>query len=380
MERTTEILKNTTNIIQNALTVNRPYTTNLLMYAILLVVIGVVVYYNVYYNNYIKSKCKLIQRVYKDFAKVTSINPDDPKYKNYKLRDYYIKTAYNCCALGDFKNTYVDLCALDNVLKQGVRCLDFEIYSLKGKPVVAVSSKDEYYIKESFNSILLGDVLDHINNYAFSGSKCPNSKDPLILHFRIKSKNKPMYDVMAELIYTKLSTRLLEPSYGNEYNGNNLSSDNIKDFMGKIIVSVDKANPLFEDTKMKEITNIASNSIFMRALRDDGVKFTPDFEELIEFNKKNITISMPNLSSTDENVEAAVHMRYGCQCIAMNYQNYDEHLEFIDTFFENEGHAFVLKPEELRYTPTVINNPPQQNPQLSFGPRVVSKPYVDIKI
>lgn len=380
MEKTIEILKNTSETIKNTLSANQSYTGNIVMYFILLCLIGVVIYYNIYYNNYIKSKCKLIQRVYKDFAKLTSINPDDPKYKNNKLRDYYIKTAYNCCALGDFKNTYVDLCALDNVLKQGVRCLDFEVYSLKGKPVVAVSSTDEYYIKESFNSIYLGDVLDHINNYAFSGSKCPNSKDPLILHFRIKSKNKPMYDSMAELIQTKLSSRLLPPSYGNENNGNNLTSENISEFMGKIIISVDKVNPIFEDTKLKEITNIASNSIFMRALRDDDVKFTPDFDELIEFNKKNITISMPNLSSTDDNIEAAVHMRYGCQCIAMNYQNYDEHLEFIDSFFENEGHAFVLKPDELRYIPVVINNPPSQNPQLSFGPRVVSKPYVDIKI
>lgn len=366
--------------IVSSLVNNTSLMNKIIMYLIIAFVIGVLVYYKIYYNNYISSKCKLIKRVYKDYAKLASINPDDVNYKNYKLRDYYIKTSYNCCALGDFKNTYVDLCALENVLKQGVRCLDFEIYSLNGKPVVAVSSKDEYYIKESFNSLELGTILDFLNNYAFSGSTTPNSKDPLILHFRIKSKNKPMYDVMAELIQTKLSSRLLGSNYSNENNGNNLTMEPITSFMGKIIIAVDKHNPLFEDTKMKEVTNIASNSLFMRALRDDDVKFTPDFEELVEFNKKNMTISMPNLSPSDTNIEAAIHMRYGCQCIAMNYQNYDEHLEFIDSFFENEGHAFVLKPEELRYIPVVIKNPQQQDPSLSFGPRVVSKPYVDIKI
>jgi hypothetical protein len=143
---------------------------------------------------------------------------------------------------------------------------------------------------------------------------------------------------------------------------------------------VDKQNPLFEKTKMREITNIASNSIFMRALRDDDVKFTPNFEELIEFNKKNMTLSMPNLSSSDDNIEAAIHMRYGCQFIAMNYQNYDEHLEFIDSFFENEGHAFVLKPAELRFVPVTIDNTPKQDPNLSFGERTASKPYFNIKI
>ena len=39
----------------------------------------------------------------------------------------YIKTAYNCCSGGNYKNDYVDLCVLKNILKQGVRGLDFEI-------------------------------------------------------------------------------------------------------------------------------------------------------------------------------------------------------------------------------------------------------------
>jgi len=178
------------------ITTNSTLMTNIIMYLIIGGVVGLLVYYNIYFNNYINSKCKLIKRVYKNYAKLASINPNDVNYKDNKLRDYYIKTAYNCCALGDFKNTYVDLCALENVLKQGVRCLDFEIYSLNGKPVVAVSSKDDYFIKESFNSLDLGSVLDYINNYAFSGSIAPNSNDPLLLHFRIKSENIKMYDTL----------------------------------------------------------------------------------------------------------------------------------------------------------------------------------------
>ena len=49
---------------------------------------------------------------------------------NKNLRDFYIKTAYNCCASGQFKNDYVGACALYNAIAQGVRCLDFEIYCL----------------------------------------------------------------------------------------------------------------------------------------------------------------------------------------------------------------------------------------------------------
>jgi len=371
-----ETLKNTLSSVKSA---PPSLLGNLLVYFMIALIVGLIIYYNRYYNTYITSKCKVLTRIYKDYAKLTSINQNDMNYK-YNLRDYYVKTAYNCCAIGDFKNTYVDLCSLENALKQGVRCLDFEIYSMNGRPVVAVSSKDEYYIKETFNSLDLGTVLDYINNYAFSGSKAPNSKDPLLLHFRIKSNNKPMYDTMAELIQTKLSSRLLNAKYNNEFSGNNLGAEPITGFMGKIIIIVDKQNPLFEDTKMDEITNIASNAVFMRALREDDVKYTPDYEELVEFNKKNMTISMPNLSSSNANIEAVIHKRYGCQFIAMNYQNYDEHLEFIDSFFENEGHAFVLKPEELRFVPVYIDKPPDQDPKLSFGPRSVEKPYATINI
>jgi hypothetical protein len=45
------------------------------------------------------------------------------------LNDYYIKSAYNACSGGNYKNGFVNICNLKSVLKQGVRGLDFEIYS-----------------------------------------------------------------------------------------------------------------------------------------------------------------------------------------------------------------------------------------------------------
>lgn len=368
------ITKMTKNMLLN-ISIN-----DIVVYFTLAIIIGVIIYYTIYYTNYVSSKCGTLQKLYKDYAKIASFSSSDPNYKEYKLRDYYIKTAYNCCALGDFKNTYVDTCGLEAVLKQGVRCLDFEIYSLNNKPIVAVSSKEEYHIKETLNSVELNKVLDHINNYAFSGSKAPNPNDPLILHFRIKSKNEKMYDTMAEMIQTKLSSRLLGTKYNNEFNGKDLGDELLSDFQNKIIIIVDKENPLFEKTKMNEVTNIASNSMFMRALRNDSIVYAPDFNELIEFNKKHMTISMPNLTPSDENIPSSVHMKYGCQFIAMNYQNYDENLEFIETFFEDAGHAFVLKPEHLRFIPITIDKPEPQDPKLSYAPREYQKPYVKYTI
>ena len=83
------------------------------------------------------------------------------------MRDYYIKTAYNCCALGEFKNTFVSLCALKEVIRQGVRCLDFEVYSINNDPVIAVSSLSDYNIKESYNSLAFEKVMETIRTCLF---------------------------------------------------------------------------------------------------------------------------------------------------------------------------------------------------------------------
>ena len=101
-------------------------------------------------STYLSSHCGDIDYIYNDIGKVANFNVGSIENKGKMLRDYYIKTAYNCCAIGNFKNTYVSTCALKQVIRQGARCLDFEIYSLNDMPVVAVSSQEDYNIKESF--------------------------------------------------------------------------------------------------------------------------------------------------------------------------------------------------------------------------------------
>ena len=70
------------------------------------------------------------------------------------LRDYYICSSYNSCCGGEFKNDYVDTVPLTEVIKKGARLLDFEIYSIKNKPVISASSQNSFNIKGMYNSIL----------------------------------------------------------------------------------------------------------------------------------------------------------------------------------------------------------------------------------
>jgi hypothetical protein len=327
-----------------------------------------------------KSNCTNMNSLYKDFGMVHTINTSNTDY-SYNLRDYYIMTAYNACCSGQFKNDFVNVCALKNVIKQGARCLDFEVYSLNNTPVIATSSVDDYSVKETYNSVLFSDALNIIKDYAFSGSTCPNPGDPLIIHLRIMSTNQNIYTDMANLIEQTLSDYTLGPKYSYENNGKNLGIQPLSEFMGKVVIMVDRSNPLFESTGLDEYVNMASNSIFMRCVRySDGVKYTPDIDELIDFNKKNMTLVLPDLSATNSNSSAQLGWTCGCQLVAMCFQNFDTNMEVYSALFAKNGSAFVLKPEALRYVPVTIPAPKPANPAYSYEQRNSSTNYYSLSI
>ena len=110
-----------------------------------------------------KANCKQMNNLYKDFPLMHTINISNEQF-SHKLRDYYIKTAYNCCSSGNFKNDFVNICALKNCIKQGVRCLDFEIYSIDNKPVISVSSQNVFDVKEAYNSVSFSNAMSIISD------------------------------------------------------------------------------------------------------------------------------------------------------------------------------------------------------------------------
>lgn len=330
--------------------------------------------------NLNNANCSSMNKLYEDFPLIKTINPDNEDFK-YNLRDYYIKTAYNACCAGGFKNDFVDLCALKNCIKQGARCIDFEVYSVDDKPVVATSSVYDFTVKETYNSIPFSSVLETISINAFSGSTCPNPGDPLIIHLRIMSKNKPIYSLMANDLYNTLERRLLGSKYSYENRGKNLGLESIKDLMGKVIIIVDKTNALFEDTPLDEYVNIASNSMFMRSIRfTQGTKYAPDMNEVIEFNKKHMTICLPDLGINPVNPSSSLAMKYGCQMVGMSFQNFDSNMEYYDEFFDSTGSAFVLKPAPLRYIPVTIQLPAPPPEKYSYKERPVKSDYYSFTI
>ncbi len=368
---TTDYLSAIQNLDENF----QSYLIGSMTLIILIIFIG----YMIYLSKLKNSEVSYMDTLYPSLnGNIRPITGSDPNCSG-SLYDYYIKTAYNACSGGSYKNDFVDINILKSVIKQGVRCLDFEVYSIDNEPVVATSTNKNYYVKETFNSVNFGTVMDTISNYAFAGGTCPNPTDPLIIHLRIKSNNQDMYTNLAN-IFKSYDNLMLGPNYSYENSGKNLGIKPLLSLQNKIILIVDKTNNAFlQNEPFLEYVNLTSNSVFMREYDYYGIKNNQDTQELTDYNMKAMTIVLPDNGDNPSNPSGILCRAYGCQMVAMRYQLVDNFLTENTEFFNNGGYAFCLKPKNLTYKPVTIEEPTKQNPNYSYGTRTVTKDNYSFK-
>jgi hypothetical protein len=275
--------------------------------------------------------------------------------------------------------------ALQHAIAQGYRCLDFEIYSLNGVPVVGASTQmDTFHYMETFNHLDFMEVCKEINDRAFSVA--PNPNDPLLINLRIKSETPDKEFVKRIIDGIKLfGNRLLEDKYNYEFGGQNVGMVPVKHFMGKVILMVDISNPITKngcttdsnapDYCLHQYINIGTTSPFMHKLSYEmQVKNAPNMDELIEHNKKNMSIVFPDAPFT-ANTNFNVAKTFGCQLVGMMPLVKDANLNIYNAEFVKAGSAFKLKPEKLCYQPVVIEAPVPQKPALSLARRDYKTDY-----
>jgi len=353
-----------------------------LIICIVFILLICIILYIIYLTKLKNSECDYMNSLYPSVdGKIRAINDNDQDCSG-NLYDYYIKTAYNACSGGSYKNDFVDICNLKAVIKQGVRCLDFEVYSVDNQPVVATSTQDDFYVKETFNSVSFADVMKTIDSYGFAGGTCPNPTDPILIHLRIKSKNQKIFSKMAEIF--KSYDKMLGKEYSFESSGINLGTTPLLKLKNKIILIVEKnikeSNSFLENTNFLEYVNLTSNSMFMRAYEYYNIKNNHDITELTEYNKKNMTIVFPDKGINPSNPSGTLCRTYGCQMVAIRYQYVDDFLKENTLFFDKASYAFALKPANLRYKPVTIPDPTPQNPNYSYATRDVSSDYYNFKV
>jgi hypothetical protein len=352
---------------------DQSFITYVLIFLIIFIVCMVLL--NIVYTKRLEiNQCSYMEKMYSDVnGKIKSICINSTESSDY-LCNYYIKTAYNCCSGGSYKNDYVNVCNLKSVLKQGARCLDFEIYSIDGVPVVSTSTNDNYYVKETYNSMKFADAMKIIQMYGF-GDGAPNKADPIILHLRFKSENQEMYKALAN-IFKSYTTLMLGKQYSYTNYDQNLGLTKLKDLEGKIVLIVDEGNKSFaENIELVEYVNATSNSGNIRIYQYFQAKNCPDIDELENFNKGSyMSIVLPDGGVNPPNPSGDYARELGCQFVAMRYQYVDNFLLSDINFFDEAGYAFCRKPENVRFVPIVIPPPIKQDPALSYAPRDVTAP------
>ena len=304
--------------------------------------------------------------------KLTSLNMEDSQSK-FKLRDYYIKSAYNVFNPDKFKNSTVSMDACLYVIARGCRFIDFEVFSVDNVQVIASSSVNSFNYKETYNHIPVSDAFEVLGSYAFSGSKCPNPNDPFIIHMRIMSQNITMYDNLANIIAQSktLARNLLGAKYGREYRSKDLGDEDIRSLMGKVILMVDGSNPVYRNTKLFELINMSSKSLFLSKYTFFGVKNIGDPQAFKDANKKNMCLVVPDKTGRPINSGHNGPFTWGCQIVAMCFQEEvrDEKLKAYEDKFASVGYGFILKPEDLRYVPITIAPPAPPDPKSSMESR-----------
>ena len=330
-------------------------------------------------SNYIGT----IKDLYSNNGKIIATgtnNKFEDEYKN-ALKHYYIKTAYNCCSSYGYKNVYVNTCALRNALKQGARCLDFEIYSIDLRPVIAVSSVNNYTIKESYNYILLEKVLEFLKltrNNSDPAYIDIQTEDPIFLHFRIKSSIPSIYEKIYDILSDYKDDLITESTY-NYFSGesseqqswpiislNMLQSNQSYKLANKFIIMIHNNEiSKLRQSNLKLLTNIytgpKSNNCKLMYY-NDILSAGPNDQLLKEETKKNLVIVLPNKDSSVDNYDWQKYaIPLGCQFIGMKFQTSDfNFLSYLNFFKSRSNYSFVSKPPELcRY---INRTAPQATP------------------
>lgn len=303
-------------------------------------------------------------------SKIQPINSVEPKF-TYPLKHYFISTSYNTCCAGDFQDSYVTLEPIKEVLESGARVLDFEIYSVDDKCVVAASPYKALGLKGTYNSLPINDVLNQVQSYAFS-SPSPNPTDPLFLMFRIKSGRKDIYAPLADAIVDNFGSRLMDArwSYGGRGRKNhNIANVKLNELQNKVIIIGYQENNNFatDNNKFWELINITPYKSGTRIIRTYDAMYPSNPKDLINLNKLSLCICLPDLNEISKNPSAIVQQNMGCQMSGMSFQQLDENMKYYLNYFEEKGTSFVLKPKELRSDDKPIKCPAPQDPNLSLA-------------
>lgn len=276
----------------------------------------------------------------------------------YKLRDFYIASAFRPYVCYYHKYDYVSVEIFKEILTAGPRMVELEIfndsYGDKVEPVVSIGEEEGEW-RYTLNSVNLREFLRAIARVAFNPVSCKVHRDPFILFLNLKTnRNIKCLNKIHQYIYDELGQFLLGPNYSFNDKNNKFTDISLKTCMGRVIIM---ASTGFEGTNLEELVNYSTVSNYtlkynknqrrmLYLQQDDIVETEEDIEDYVnaehhkvskgqiqEYNKCSFTILSPSRGSdslfngiSPINYEAGKGLESGCQFIMMNYQKLDTNM------------------------------------------------------
>lgn len=266
---------------------------------------------------------------------------------NLPLKEYVVKSSFNSALTG----FYLNLNMIRYVLSRGCRFLDFEIYSFDDVPYVAYAADNNFTNVDSYNKLLLGEVLNVVAASAFVAPS-PNPNDPLFIHLRIKSFNAKIFDAISTIISNTIGPRL---------NTCDVTTDTLlSSLFGKIVLIVDKQlAPTYKNYSSCDPNKNANgcNDLTSQVNLESGGDYMRiyNFSKLLDlslmppyiYSDGTTDISTLRLAIPDNGTNMAnpnpyeFVVDYGTQFIAYPFYVNDNNLDLYEQIFRDNKTAFV---------------------------------------
>jgi len=309
------------------------------------------------------------------YEQVTQLVPlGCPTGDDTRLCDYYIASSSYSVFPSSSVYDYISDGILPLVIKAGARLVELDIYSdADGKPVVGLKNETMGY-DYAKNSVSFESCCVSIANTAFNKVETKTASDPFVLSLMFHTQKTNTMEACAEIMKQTLARFFLPPEYAFEGQGTkDLATEPICNLAGKLIIV---SGPEVKGAPgMHELVNLSWGSSNLRRLSFMAASQPYDHEELIDSNRKAITMVIPDPDPDLKNGNPTVLFGYGCQWIMMNYGSLDAMMEIYIGKFQ-QG-SVLLKPSYLRYKPVVYKKPALPPPEHSFQPMAATSPIYD---
>ena len=309
------------------------------------------------------------------YEQVTQLVPlGCPTSDDTRLCDYYIASSSYSVFPSSSVYDYVSDGILPLVIKAGARLVELDVYADENnKPVVGLKNETMGY-DYAKNSVSFESCCVSIANTAFNKVETKTASDPFVLSLMFHTNKRDVMEACSEILRQTLGGYFLPSKYAYEGQGTlDLASEPICNLAGKLVIVSGpevKSVPI-----MHELVNLSWGSSNLRRLSFMNASQPYDHEELIDSNRKAITMVIPDPDPDCKNSNPTVLFGYGCQWIMMNYGSLDAMMEsYVGKFQQG---SVLLKPEYLRYKPVVYKKPALPPPEHSFQPMAATSPIYD---